>query len=80
MASPADYNDPIFKTASSPRQISEYLKIDKTFLYSQIRKGRLKVRELSPKCLRILPQDLIRWLETTSRTPAAAEAEPKKAA
>jgi hypothetical protein len=43
--------------------LAEWLHVSRRFLEGEINRGRLRVRRISPRCVRILPGDVARWLE-----------------
>jgi hypothetical protein len=66
------WNDaPVFRRASTLREVADFLSVDRTFVMKAAAEGHLTVRKLSHKTVRILPQDLIAWLESAARGPAA---------
>jgi len=52
--------------------LAAWLGVSRRFLEVQIEKGQLRVRRISPRCIRILPGDVARWLEQTATTEVDA--------
>jgi hypothetical protein len=63
-----DFNHPIFQKASTCAEIGEFLGTDEKFLFREISRGNLRDRKFNARMLRILPQDLIAWLERAQTT------------
>jgi hypothetical protein len=50
----------------SVNELAAWLHVSRRFLETQIEKGLLKVRKISPRCIRILPGDVAQWLDRTA--------------
>jgi helix-turn-helix protein len=59
----------------SVREISEYLGVRDVFVWNQIAIGKLVARRLGTKCLRVLPEDIKRWLDNAATKPGPASAQ-----
>jgi excisionase family DNA binding protein len=44
-------------------QLCEWLSVSRRFIEGEVNKGHLRVRKISPRCVRILPSDVARWLQ-----------------
>jgi Helix-turn-helix domain len=53
-------------------ELAAWLDVSRRFLEGQIEKGQLRVRRISPRCIRVLPGDVARWLEQTATTEVDA--------
>jgi excisionase family DNA binding protein len=56
----------------SVAELADWLGVSRRFLETQIEKGSLRVRRISPRCIRILPVDVAHWLEQTATTDVDA--------
>jgi len=52
--------------------LAAWLGVSRRFLEVQIEKGQLRIRRISPRCIRILPGDVAQWLEQTATTEVDA--------
>jgi hypothetical protein len=52
--------------------LAAWLGVSRRFLEVQIEKGQLRIRRISPRCIRILPGDVAQWLEQTPTTEVDA--------
>jgi hypothetical protein len=50
----------------SIEQVCEWGGFSRRFLELEIARGRLKVRRLSKRLIRILPKDIIEWMEAST--------------
>jgi excisionase family DNA binding protein len=60
--------DPFFSRARSIREIAAYIDSSEEFVEEKIHAGELRARKLSPRFIRVLPADLLAWLERGSTT------------
>jgi excisionase family DNA binding protein len=47
-------------------ELANWLDVSRRFVETQIEKGYLRVRKISPRCIRILPGDVAQWLDRTA--------------
>jgi hypothetical protein len=50
----------------SVEELADWAGVSRRFLETQIEKGFLRVRKISPRCIRILPGDVAQWLDRTA--------------
>ena len=50
----------------SLEELATWLDVSRRFLEFQIAKGHLRVRRISPRCIRVLPGDVADWLNKTA--------------
>jgi hypothetical protein len=62
-----DFNHVVFQRAASFKEVAEFLNTDVSFIEREAHRGKLKVRKFSHRMIRILPHDLIAWLEGATR-------------
>ena len=53
-------------------ELASWLDVSRRFLELQIEKGHLRVRRISPRCIRILPGDVAAWLEKAATAEVEA--------
>ena len=70
-----DINHPVFKKASTLEEIAAFAGTDERFIRREIERGNLRGRKFNRRMLRILPVDLVAWLEK-----AETIAEPESSA
>jgi hypothetical protein len=46
--------------------LAEWLDVSRRFLEGEINRGHLRVRKISPRCVRVLPGDVADWLDLAS--------------
>jgi excisionase family DNA binding protein len=63
------YSDPFFSKRRSIDELAEYLTATRPFLWDQIAKGKLRAVRLTPKFIRVMPDDLREWLERSATRP-----------
>jgi hypothetical protein len=49
-------------------ELAAWLDVSRRFLEVQIEKGNLRARRISPRCIRVLPGDVGKWLDQTATT------------
>jgi len=47
-------------------ELADWLGVSRRFLETQVEKGSLRVRKISPRCIRVLPGDVAKWLDQTA--------------
>jgi hypothetical protein len=52
-------------------ELAQWLGTSRRFLEGQINCGKLRVRKISPRCIRILPNDVARWLDQAATLEVA---------
>jgi excisionase family DNA binding protein len=48
--------------------LAEWLDVSRRYLEGEVNSGRLRVRKLSPRLVRILPSDVAKWLAQAATT------------
>ena len=56
----------------SLEELADWLGVSRRFVEVQVEKGRLRVRRISPRLVRILPGDVAKWLDNAA--PSEVEA------
>jgi hypothetical protein len=56
-------------------ELANWLGVSRRFLEIQIAHGRLHVRRISPRCVRVLPGDVASWLDKASTSIEKEEGE-----
>jgi excisionase family DNA binding protein len=66
-----------FQRPHSIEEVAEYLGSTRDYIGRQIYSGKLRARKLSAKFVRIMPSDLIEWLDAAATKPIAAPHQTK---
>ena len=51
------------------REAAEYLRVPVSFVYERTRTGRIPVRRIGPRLVRIPHEELLRWIEAGGEMP-----------
>jgi excisionase family DNA binding protein len=51
---------------TSVEELADWMSVSRRFLETQIEKGLLRAHKISPRCIRILPEDVAQWLDRSA--------------
>lgn len=51
--------------------LAAWLDVSRRFIEGEVSRGHLRVRKISPRCVRIMPSDIARWLEQAATVEVA---------
>jgi hypothetical protein len=68
-----DQKDPFLSRPRTKAEVCEWLNFTPRFLESEISHGRLRVRRLSARLIRIMPADIISWLDKAASQPVTVD-------
>lgn len=72
-----DLELPIFRKASTREEVAEFMGCGVFLIDREIKRGHLNARKINNGIVRIMPSDLLAWLEAAQTAPAATH-EPKR--
>jgi hypothetical protein len=58
--------EPIFDRPRSPEDLAVFFGCTPKFIYKEIREGRLRGRKFSDRMIRVMPSDIIEWLNNAA--------------
>lgn len=69
-----DLELPVFQKANTREEIAEYMNCGVFLIDREIKRGNLNARKINNGIVRILPSDLLAWLQRAETSPSALAA------